>query len=210
MAVQSTTLVKLLLDCVDRCGDKPALILPAAGEAQPVKMTWNDLALEARRLAAGLRRAGIQPGDRVAQVSENRYEWVLADLAAQFARGVHVALHSSLSGQQIAWQIENGSSAIQVPDLPRSFVHAVTRTNEPAATASLLRELATIFRAARNRRLHWVLALLEPLAIVVVGVIVGLVFFATFLPLFTIICAVFYGMAVQDCDKLLHNADERR
>jgi long-chain acyl-CoA synthetase len=105
MAVQSTTLVKLFLDCLARGGDRPALILPGGGQAPPTTMSWNDLAQEVRRLAAGLRRAGIEPGDRVAQVSENRYEWVLADLATHFARGVHVALHASLSAQQIAWQI---------------------------------------------------------------------------------------------------------
>jgi long-chain acyl-CoA synthetase len=112
MAVQSTTLVKLFLDCVSRRGDQPALVLPTAGDAQPATMSWNDLAQEVRRLAAGLRRGGIQPRDRVAQVSENRYEWVLADLATHFARGVHVALHASLSAQQIAWQIADCGAAI--------------------------------------------------------------------------------------------------
>jgi len=113
MAAQLTTLVKLFLDCVARGGDRTALILPGAGDAEPSTMTWNDLALEARRLAAGLRRTGIQPGERIAQVSENRYEWVLADLATHLARGVHVALHASLSGQQIAWQIvDSGARTI--------------------------------------------------------------------------------------------------
>src|SRR4029079_1347269 len=114
MAVQSTTLVKLFLDCVDRGGDRTALILPAAGDAQPAMMSWNDLALEVRRLAAGLRRTGVEPGDRIAQISENRYEWVLADLATHFVRGVHVALHASLSGQQIAWQIADCGARIVV------------------------------------------------------------------------------------------------
>ncbi len=65
-------------------------------------LSWNQLAKEVRRLAAGLRRAGIKPGDRIVQVSENRYEWILLDLAVHLARGVHVAVHASLSGQQIA------------------------------------------------------------------------------------------------------------
>ena len=59
---------------------------------------WNDLAHEVRRLAAGLRRAGLQPGDRIVQVSENRYEWILVDLAVHLARGVHVAVHSRAFG----------------------------------------------------------------------------------------------------------------
>ncbi len=91
------------------------------------------------------------------------------------------------SAEQVAWHVETGSTAIQVTDLPHSLIHAVTRIEEPAAAANLLRELAMIFRVTRNRRIHWVLALLEPLAIVCVGLMVGLVFFATFLPLFSLI-----------------------
>lgn len=75
-------------------------------------ITWNDLAQEVRRLAAGLRRAGVQPGDRVVQISENRYEWILVDLAVHLARGVHVAVHSVLSGQQIAFQIADSEARI--------------------------------------------------------------------------------------------------
>jgi len=89
--------------------------------------------------------------------------------------------------EQLAWRVETGSTTVQVADMPRSLIHAVTRIEQPTAAASLLRELAMIFRATRNRRVRWVLALLEPLAIVGVGLIVGLVFFSTFLPLFSLI-----------------------
>src|SRR5262249_25091175 len=77
-------------------------------------LSWNQLSKEVRRLAAGLRRTGIKPGDRVVQVSENRYEWILLDLAVHLARGVHVAIHASLSGQQIAWQIADSGGSLVV------------------------------------------------------------------------------------------------
>ncbi len=48
----------------------------------------------------------------MAQVSENRYEWILVDLAVHLARGVHVAIHASLSGQQIAHQIADSGARI--------------------------------------------------------------------------------------------------
>ncbi len=89
--------------------------------------------------------------------------------------------------EQVAWQVETGSTAIQTAGLPNTLIHAVTHTEDPSAAASLLRELAKLLRATRYRRIHWVLGLLEPLAIVVVGLIVGLVFFSTFLPLFSLI-----------------------
>ncbi len=42
------------------------------------------------RLARGLAALGIEPGDRVALVSENRPEWVIADLAIMSAGAVTV------------------------------------------------------------------------------------------------------------------------
>jgi long-chain acyl-CoA synthetase len=114
MKTQPTTLVKLFCDCAVLGGDRTALHLPAGNGTAFSHLSWNQLAHEVRRLAAGLRRIGVQPGDRIAQISENRYEWVLVDLAVHMARGVHVALHASLSGQQIAWQIADSESQIVV------------------------------------------------------------------------------------------------
>jgi long-chain acyl-CoA synthetase len=50
---------------------------------------------------------GVQPGDRVVQLSENRPEWVVTDLAIQFAQGVHVPIHSTLAGPQVVEQIRD-------------------------------------------------------------------------------------------------------
>lgn len=67
--------------------------------------TWREVADAAISLAAELRAAGIAPGDRVAHVSENRYEWIITDLALHLAAAVHVPIHVTLSGPQIAEQI---------------------------------------------------------------------------------------------------------
>ena len=56
--------------------------------------------------------AGIEPGDRVAQVSENRYEWVITDLALHLAGAVHVPIHVTLSGEQIAQQIADSGARL--------------------------------------------------------------------------------------------------
>src|SRR5262249_55961613 len=97
MPPAAATLVQLFRDCVERGGDQKALSVPSHDGSGFQSLTWSQLAHEVRRLAAGLRKAGVQPGDRVAQVSENRYEWILTDLAVHMARGVHVALHAALS-----------------------------------------------------------------------------------------------------------------
>ena len=100
-----SSLVSLFLDHVADEPDRPALHVKRSGEFQPV--TWSELAREVRQTAAALRRLGVAPGDRVVQVSENRYEWIVTDLAVLMARGVHVAIHATLSGPQIAYQIND-------------------------------------------------------------------------------------------------------
>ncbi|HVT29739.1 MAG TPA: AMP-dependent synthetase/ligase, partial [Lacipirellulaceae bacterium] len=67
--------------------------------------TWREVATDAATLAAKIRAAGVALGDRVAHVSENRYEWIITDLALHLAGAVHVPIHATLSGQQIAEQI---------------------------------------------------------------------------------------------------------
>jgi len=53
-------------------------------------LNWAEAADQVGRLARGLARLGVEPGDRVALVSENRPEWVVADLAIMAAGAVTV------------------------------------------------------------------------------------------------------------------------
>lgn len=75
--------------------------------------TWNELADDVLRTASGLKQL-VQPGDRVIQVSENRYEWIVLDLAIHTLRGVHVAVHATLTGPQIAYQIADSGAQVVV------------------------------------------------------------------------------------------------
>ena len=65
----------------------------------------QQLAAEVHDWAALLVQLGVEPGDRIIHVSENRYEWIIADLAIQFARGIHVPVHAPLTGPQIAREL---------------------------------------------------------------------------------------------------------
>ncbi len=100
-----TTILSLFLARLAEQGDHPALRVKRAGEY--VSLSWNEMARDAHRAAAAMRRLGVQPGDRVIQVAENRYEWIIGDLAIFLARAVHVPVHSTLAGGQIAYQIRD-------------------------------------------------------------------------------------------------------
>ena len=82
------SLPAMFFDQAARLGDKPFLWAKRAGTYQPV--TWAAAARDVRRLALGLRSLGIGRGERVGLVSENRPEWVIADLAIMSAGAVTV------------------------------------------------------------------------------------------------------------------------
>src|SRR5258707_8048776 len=71
-----------------RLGDKPFLWAKRDGRFQSI--SWAEAARDVRRLALGLRLLGIGRGERVALVSENRPEWLIADLAIMTAGAITV------------------------------------------------------------------------------------------------------------------------
>jgi long-chain acyl-CoA synthetase len=91
-------------------GDHRALGAIRGGELR--WRTWREVADDAARLAETIAAAGIQPGDRVAHVSENRYEWIITDLALHLAGAVHVPQHVTLSPSQIAEQITDSGARL--------------------------------------------------------------------------------------------------
>jgi long-chain acyl-CoA synthetase len=108
--LDAPTIVEILARRVEADGPRQALGIKRGGKYE--WKTWNDLAAEIPRLVATLVELGVQPGDTVAQLSENRYEWVLADLAIHMAGAVHVPIHSTLAGPQIAWQIRHSGAKV--------------------------------------------------------------------------------------------------
>src|SRR6266849_8187736 len=67
---------------------RPFLWAKRDGKYHP--LSWGEAADAVRRLARGLAALGIEAGDRVALIAENRPEWVIADLAIMEAGAVTV------------------------------------------------------------------------------------------------------------------------
>jgi long-chain acyl-CoA synthetase len=82
------SLPAMFFDHATRLGDKPFLWAKRGGRYQSI--SWAEAARDVRRLALGLRSLGITRGDRVGLVSENRPEWIIADLAIMTAGAITV------------------------------------------------------------------------------------------------------------------------
>ncbi len=72
-------------------------------------LTWADYHSHTQACAAALIDRGLQPGDRVGLLGENRIEWLLADLGILTAGGVTVSPHASLSARQIHYQMHDAN-----------------------------------------------------------------------------------------------------
>jgi long-chain acyl-CoA synthetase len=97
-----------VLEQARRLGDREYLRYHQDGSWQ--SLTWSQFAERGLRIAEGLVGAGLQPGDRVAMISENRVEWLLCDLGIQAAGCVTVPIYPS-SQPRIVRHIVNDSNA---------------------------------------------------------------------------------------------------
>jgi len=74
-------------------GDAPFLWAKRDGAWRST--SWREAASDVARLAAALKRLGLQPGDRVMLVSENRPEWLTSDLAIMAAGCITVPAYTT-------------------------------------------------------------------------------------------------------------------
>ena len=92
----------------ERLGPRVALRFPEHGLYHDI--SWNSYRRQADQAAAGLIDLGVQPGDRIAILSENRFEWLIADHAILSAGAADVPLHAPLAPAQVAFQVGHSES----------------------------------------------------------------------------------------------------
>lgn len=89
-----TTVIKFFEKSVERYGDNTLMMEKRRGAWH--KWTYKEIREDARAFAAGLRLMGLQPGDRVALLSEGRKDWLVSELGMFYARLVNVPLSVKL------------------------------------------------------------------------------------------------------------------
>jgi len=81
-------LVRMFFDRALERGERPFLWAKHGGAYQPE--SWTEVARQVRWLARAMNAMGLERGDRVCLVSENRPEWLVADMAIMAAGGITV------------------------------------------------------------------------------------------------------------------------
>jgi long-chain acyl-CoA synthetase len=104
------TLPKLLLQSAERFGDRVALREKEFGIWQTV--TWRQFAQHVRDFALGLRTLGLQRGDNVAIIGDNRPEWLYAELAAQALGGAVVGIYQDSVAAEVKYIAQAGEARV--------------------------------------------------------------------------------------------------
>jgi long-chain acyl-CoA synthetase len=104
----------MLRGSVDRFPDRDALV-ELGGERVTYRQLWD----RAARVAGGLRAAGVQPGDRVANRLGNGNDWVLAFWGTLLAGAVVVPVNTRFAEPEVRYVLEDsGASFVVEPGSP--------------------------------------------------------------------------------------------
>ncbi|MPT47610.1 MAG: long-chain fatty acid--CoA ligase [Sphingobium sp.] len=123
-------LVTMFFTRAEELGDAPFLWRKQDGEWH--SLSWTETARQVATLAAALRAKGVQAGDRVMLVSENRPEFCIADLAIMAIGAITVPTYTTNTVRDHSHIItDSGASAVIVSTakLAKTLMPAILGTN---------------------------------------------------------------------------------
>lgn len=105
------TLISMFEQCVEEHSDKPALAhKPKGGTYQDI--SYQEFGESVDAFSKGLSTLGIQKGDRVAILSENRPEWAISDFGILKTDAINVPMFSTLTAAQVSYIVKDSGSKI--------------------------------------------------------------------------------------------------
>lgn len=108
------TLNELFFGAMDRYASRP-VAMRVKRDNRWVDFSFTDTNQKVQQLAAGLRELGIQPGNNVALLAENRPEWAIADFACLTICCADVPIYPTLPANQVSYILrDSGAVAIFV------------------------------------------------------------------------------------------------
>ena len=92
--------------------------------------SFKEVSLRIKKISAYLTSIDLQPGERVAIISNSRSEWMEADLGVMAAGGSTVSVYQSLLAHDIAYSIHE-----KIKDYPAPIKVNVVRETRASALA---------------------------------------------------------------------------
>jgi long-chain acyl-CoA synthetase len=104
------TINQMVQNTIQQHGSKAALSHKVDKKYQDI--SYTTLAEQIKHFCLGLTELGLQKGDRVALLSENRPEWAITDLATLAGGGVTVPMFSTLTSAQVEYIVRDSGAKI--------------------------------------------------------------------------------------------------
>ncbi len=154
------TLTQLFFHAIDRFATKrAALRYKMDGEWHDI--THQELARRVKHIGLGLRELGVNPGDRVAILSNNRPEWAISDFGCLTVGCADVSVYPSLTPPQIQYILEDSGAVaifvedaeqlekvIQIQETLANLRHIVAFQNDGVQPVMRFKELAQLGESA--------------------------------------------------------------
>ncbi len=117
------TIVELFYSAVERRSERVMLYKQTL---KWIPFSSQDLYSRVASLAGWLTKWNIGKGDRVAILSENRYEWAVADYATMLVGGVVVPIYPTLTAEQVAYVLKDSGARVVFASTLDQFAKLMT------------------------------------------------------------------------------------
>jgi long-chain acyl-CoA synthetase len=108
--MEKMTINEMLANSIRQYGSKAALSSKIDGSYQDI--SYAELGERVENFALGLLELGVERGDRVVLLSENRPEWAITDLAIIAAGGVNVPMFPTLTPAQVEYIVKDSGAKV--------------------------------------------------------------------------------------------------
>jgi len=113
------TLHEMLRNSVNLYGDRTAFKVKKYGKFEPV--TYKDFYNKVEKFGTGLLAIGLKKFDHIGLISENRFEWIISDLAIIGLRAVDVPCSGASSLHDIHFKLKHSDSTAAVLEEEKQF-----------------------------------------------------------------------------------------
>ncbi len=111
---EADTIPRLFWKRVAQWSDRTALREKVYGIWREI--TWREYGLKARQAGLGLVALGLEPGDRVAIISENNPEWLYSDMGILAVGGVTVGIYPTDSPNQVEYVLNHSGAKFYIAE----------------------------------------------------------------------------------------------
>ena len=108
--MEKMTINEMLSNSIRQYGSKAALSRKIDGSYEDI--SYDELGEQVENFTLGLVELGIERGDRVVLLSENRPEWAITDLAIIAAGGVNVPMFPTLTSAQVEYIVKDSGAKV--------------------------------------------------------------------------------------------------